>query len=89
MERHISILTRPLILYFLALVLLTARVVYGKSIQLDRRGAATDAFCRPEFDWMNNSKGQSPCLVAAYLLAPCQRTGSERSFAVLSFSRAH
>ncbi|KAG0702986.1 hypothetical protein DFH29DRAFT_982149 [Suillus ampliporus] len=27
--------------------------------------------CLSSFDWMNNSHGQTPCLVAAYLSAPC------------------
>ncbi|KAK7690898.1 hypothetical protein QCA50_006000 [Cerrena zonata] len=32
---------------------------------------ATNATCLAEFEWMTNSRGQSPCLVAAYLLTPC------------------
>ncbi|KAH8099954.1 hypothetical protein BXZ70DRAFT_939717 [Cristinia sonorae] len=31
----------------------------------------TNATCLPEFDWMSNSRGQSPCLVTAYLTTPC------------------
>ncbi|RPD61860.1 hypothetical protein L226DRAFT_535239 [Lentinus tigrinus ALCF2SS1-7] len=38
-----------------------------------RRGAAqgTSAVCDPGWDWMTNSKGQSPCLVSSYLFTPC------------------
>ncbi|KAL5512208.1 hypothetical protein ACEPAG_3493 [Sanghuangporus baumii] len=63
-----------LVLYILATLILYAQVIYSKSVQPVQRGATTDAICRPEFDWMNNSKHQSPCLIAAYLLAPCQVT---------------
>ncbi|KAL5530852.1 hypothetical protein ACEPAF_7110 [Sanghuangporus sanghuang] len=76
MARHPPPLLRPSVLYVLAIVLLDARAVYTGSIQLHRRGATTDAACISEFDWMSNSKSQSPCLVAAYLLAPCQVTGN-------------
>ncbi|KAH9928436.1 uncharacterized protein BXZ73DRAFT_102277 [Epithele typhae] len=31
----------------------------------------TNATCSSEFDWMNNSKGQSPCLITAWLWSPC------------------
>ncbi|TFK79915.1 hypothetical protein K466DRAFT_404726 [Polyporus arcularius HHB13444] len=31
----------------------------------------TQAVCTPAHSWMLNSKGQSPCLVAAYLHLPC------------------
>lgn len=31
----------------------------------------TNATCLPTFSWMSNSKGQSPCLVGAYLQAAC------------------
>ncbi|KAL5512173.1 hypothetical protein ACEPAG_3458 [Sanghuangporus baumii] len=75
MARRPPLLLRPSVLYMLAIMLLNARTVYTRSIQFDRRGATTDAVCTSEFAWMNNSKSQSPCLVAAYLLAPCQRTG--------------
>ncbi|KAL4065518.1 hypothetical protein V8B97DRAFT_2025776 [Scleroderma yunnanense] len=27
--------------------------------------------CPPEYNWMNNSKGQSPCLIAAYVQSVC------------------
>ncbi|KAF8122162.1 hypothetical protein EV363DRAFT_1210635 [Boletus edulis] len=32
---------------------------------------SSDATCLPAFGWMNNSKSQSPCLVAAYLVSIC------------------
>lgn len=32
---------------------------------------ATDAVCLSQFNWMDNSKGQSPCFVAAYLESVC------------------
>ncbi|THH28014.1 hypothetical protein EUX98_g6170 [Antrodiella citrinella] len=31
----------------------------------------TNATCQSSFDWMTNSRGQSPCLVTAYLNTPC------------------
>ncbi|KAI0341920.1 hypothetical protein BDW22DRAFT_218707 [Trametopsis cervina] len=31
----------------------------------------SSAVCMPAFGWMNNSKGQTPCLVAAYLASAC------------------
>ncbi|KAH7339061.1 hypothetical protein B0J17DRAFT_659643 [Rhizoctonia solani] len=34
-------------------------------------GQQTTATCDKSFDWANNSKGQSPCLVAAYLQGQC------------------
>ncbi|EJD55039.1 hypothetical protein AURDEDRAFT_118304 [Auricularia subglabra TFB-10046 SS5] len=32
----------------------------------------TEAKCQDQFGWMANSQGQSPCLIAAYVLAQCQ-----------------
>ncbi|KAF8424265.1 hypothetical protein L210DRAFT_946989, partial [Boletus edulis BED1] len=32
---------------------------------------SSEATCLSTFGWMNNSKGQSPCLVAAYLISVC------------------
>lgn len=34
-------------------------------------GIRTEAVCFPSYAWMNNTLGQSPCLVAAYLQAQC------------------
>ncbi|KAI0073459.1 hypothetical protein K474DRAFT_1692658 [Panus rudis PR-1116 ss-1] len=34
------------------------------------RAQGTNATCSSEFRWMSNSRGQSPCLVAAYLNTP-------------------
>ncbi|KAI0722970.1 hypothetical protein C8Q76DRAFT_783023 [Earliella scabrosa] len=31
----------------------------------------TNAVCDSSYDWMNNSNGQSPCLIASYLFTPC------------------
>ncbi|KAI0751428.1 hypothetical protein C8Q80DRAFT_1119204 [Daedaleopsis nitida] len=31
----------------------------------------TSAVCNAGFDWMSNSKGQSPCLVSSWLFTPC------------------
>ncbi|KAG6377333.1 hypothetical protein JVT61DRAFT_15124 [Boletus reticuloceps] len=36
---------------------------------------SSDATCLPSYDWMANSKDQSPCLVAAYLMSVCDGTG--------------
>ncbi|KAI0829332.1 hypothetical protein BC628DRAFT_1360056 [Trametes gibbosa] len=32
---------------------------------------STNATCQDAYKWMNNARGQSPCLVSAYLLSPC------------------
>ncbi|KZV81111.1 hypothetical protein EXIGLDRAFT_392008 [Exidia glandulosa HHB12029] len=34
-------------------------------------GIQTEAHCDAAYSWMDNAKGQSPCLVAAYLLGAC------------------
>ncbi|PVF97713.1 hypothetical protein CPB86DRAFT_411183 [Serendipita vermifera] len=31
----------------------------------------SDAVCRSDWSWALNSRQQTPCQVAAYLLAPC------------------
>ncbi|KAI0721992.1 hypothetical protein C8T65DRAFT_734972 [Cerioporus squamosus] len=36
-------------------------------------GQTTQAVCTPAHSWMSNSKGQSPCLVAAYLHLTCAK----------------
>ncbi|KAI0771928.1 hypothetical protein BD413DRAFT_547077 [Trametes elegans] len=36
----------------------------------------TDAVCLTGYEWMSNSKGQSPCLVSSYLLSPCVTTAA-------------
>ncbi|KAF8122181.1 hypothetical protein EV363DRAFT_1361496 [Boletus edulis] len=36
---------------------------------------SSDATCLPPYGWMDNSKGQSPCLVAAYLMSVCDGSG--------------
>ncbi|KDQ18411.1 hypothetical protein BOTBODRAFT_143431 [Botryobasidium botryosum FD-172 SS1] len=38
-------------------------------------GPTTTAVCQSGFDWMSNSKGQSPCLIAAYLGSACISSG--------------
>ncbi|KIO32741.1 hypothetical protein M407DRAFT_18208 [Tulasnella calospora MUT 4182] len=40
----------------------------------------TSAVCRNSFSYLSNTKGQSPCLVSAYLQAPCSSEGA--NFAV-------
>ncbi|KAH7098338.1 hypothetical protein BKA62DRAFT_372260 [Auriculariales sp. MPI-PUGE-AT-0066] len=35
----------------------------------------TDAVCSADFAWANNDLGHNPCLVAAYLMAPCNMNG--------------
>ncbi|RDX53003.1 hypothetical protein OH76DRAFT_1480047 [Lentinus brumalis] len=43
----------------------------------------TQAICTPAHSWMLNSKGQSPCLVAAYLHLPCAQ-GSNTNVAAMT-----
>lgn len=50
----------------LSLLAVAAKLLVGVSAQ-----AGTNATCLPAFSWMLNSKGQNPCLVAAYLQAAC------------------
>lgn len=38
---------------------------------LERRAAQTNAVCSTEYAWADNGKHNSPCLVAAQALAPC------------------
>ncbi len=38
---------------------------------LDKRNGQSSAICLDEFSWMDNSIGQQPCLVAAWLLSQC------------------
>ncbi|KLO08174.1 hypothetical protein SCHPADRAFT_618271 [Schizopora paradoxa] len=38
---------------------------------LDKRGVEVTANCTGEFSWMDNSLGQSPCTVSAWLLSQC------------------
>ncbi|KIP08751.1 hypothetical protein PHLGIDRAFT_363632 [Phlebiopsis gigantea 11061_1 CR5-6] len=35
----------------------------------------TEATCHSQFNWMDNSRGQNPCLVAAYVQGACQPDG--------------
>ncbi|KAG8722164.1 hypothetical protein FRC08_006278 [Ceratobasidium sp. 394] len=53
-----SLISRPLLIL---LVISAVRVA----------AQTTNVTCDPSFDWANNSKGQSPCLVAAFLQALC------------------
>ncbi|CAL1716286.1 unnamed protein product [Somion occarium] len=55
--RRVSILS--------GLILALASFVPGALAQ------GTNAICKNGFRWMVNSRGQSPCSVAAYLLTPC------------------
>ncbi|KAI0773866.1 hypothetical protein C8Q74DRAFT_1267134 [Fomes fomentarius] len=54
-----SLLFLPLLLYAL-----TANVLRAAS-------QGTNAVCEAGFEWMSNSKGQSPCLISSYLFTPC------------------
>ncbi|KAK0474741.1 hypothetical protein EDD18DRAFT_1216246 [Armillaria luteobubalina] len=35
------------------------------------RGQTTNATCVSSYDWANNTLGQSPCVVASYIMAAC------------------
>ncbi|KAI0723528.1 hypothetical protein C8Q76DRAFT_691930 [Earliella scabrosa] len=59
----ISTKSPALLLFALAVRLATRLPAVGAQ--------TTTAVCDDGFDWMNNTKGQSPCLTAAYLLLPC------------------
>ncbi|KAK7690895.1 hypothetical protein QCA50_005997 [Cerrena zonata] len=48
---------------YASLVVLIALISKGST-------QSTNATCLTGFEWMTNSRGQSPCLVAAYLIAP-------------------
>ncbi|EDR00709.1 uncharacterized protein LACBIDRAFT_313149 [Laccaria bicolor S238N-H82] len=47
-----------------------ASALIGRS--LERRGPQTAAVCSTDFTWADNSKGVSPCLLAAVVLGACQ-----------------
>ncbi|TBU34291.1 hypothetical protein BD311DRAFT_349343 [Dichomitus squalens] len=36
------------------------------------KGQRTNATCVEQYDWLDNSLGQSPCLVTAYMYTACQ-----------------
>ncbi|KAI0760425.1 hypothetical protein C8Q74DRAFT_1296217 [Fomes fomentarius] len=36
---------------------------------------SSNVTCLADYDWMDNSNGQNPCLVAAWSLVPCHSTG--------------
>jgi len=50
----------------LSLLAIATKVFVGVSAQ-----ATSNATCQPEYNWMTNSKGQNPCLVASYLQGAC------------------
>jgi len=50
----------------LTLLAIFIKLLAGVSAQVN-----TSATCQSQYSWMSNSKGQSPCLVAAYLQAQC------------------
>ncbi|KAH9853901.1 hypothetical protein C2E23DRAFT_100523 [Lenzites betulinus] len=49
-------------------------------ISLPTYAQTTSAVCLNGYTWMDNSLGQSPCVVASYLLSPC--SGGSGSFVV-------
>ncbi|KAG8822777.1 hypothetical protein FRC17_009466 [Serendipita sp. 399] len=54
--------------------ILTVGVIVAGPLLFDNveaQSATTTAICAQEFDWMQNTAGQSPCLVAAYLQGAC------------------
>ncbi|KAI1788869.1 hypothetical protein LXA43DRAFT_609760 [Ganoderma leucocontextum] len=53
-----------LLVPFITMMLLVSRIP-GAAAQ------GTNATCNSGFDWMTNSKGQSPCLVSSWLFTPC------------------
>ncbi|KAH9894332.1 hypothetical protein C8Q73DRAFT_513181 [Cubamyces lactineus] len=53
------------------LALSFALLVYYVSTLQGASGQGTSAVCQAAYSWMSNDKGQSPCLVASYLLSPC------------------
>ncbi|KAI0723520.1 hypothetical protein C8Q76DRAFT_398599 [Earliella scabrosa] len=55
-------------MFFLTVVL---AIVQYASLFSGSHAQMTDAECTSEFAWMSNSRGQSPCLVVAYLYVPC------------------
>ncbi|KAG7447979.1 uncharacterized protein BT62DRAFT_746535 [Guyanagaster necrorhizus] len=48
-------------------------LLYAFSLRLVR-GQTTNATCVSSYGWANNTLGQSPCLVAAYLVTACLNT---------------
>ncbi|KAI0760390.1 hypothetical protein C8Q74DRAFT_1295867 [Fomes fomentarius] len=78
-------------LQFISTLIWYLAIPLSTSSFLARAQASTKAICLPEFDWvcmlgfvkssvnercqMKNSKGQTPCLVTAWLSVPCQPEG--------------
>ncbi|KAF8337687.1 hypothetical protein F5887DRAFT_984458 [Amanita rubescens] len=50
--------------------LMVPALAHGRSVLLPR-GATTNATCGTQFSWMQNSQGQSPCLLASILSGAC------------------
>ncbi|KAK7690899.1 hypothetical protein QCA50_006001 [Cerrena zonata] len=50
---------------------LSSVVVALVALAPDTLAQSTNATCLTGFDWMTNSRQQSPCLMAAYLSSPC------------------
>ncbi|KAI9067633.1 hypothetical protein FKP32DRAFT_1620132 [Trametes sanguinea] len=62
----------------MALLLALALSLHHGAVEV--LGQGTSAFCETGYSWMENSKGQSPCLVASYLLTPCSTTAASWVF---------
>ncbi|KAM5540808.1 hypothetical protein V8D89_005452 [Ganoderma adspersum] len=54
-----------LLLVPLGITMLLAAHILGATAQ------GTGAVCQSGFEWMSNSRGQSPCLVSSWLFTPC------------------
>jgi len=50
---------------------LTLLAVFAELFMSVSTQIQTNATCFPSYSWMSNSKGQSPCLVAAYVMGAC------------------
>ena len=54
---------------------LFAPLCFGALVALEKRSYQTSAACLPDYSWMVNSKGVSPCLLAAVVEGACAGNG--------------
>ncbi|QRV76483.1 hypothetical protein RhiJN_04498 [Ceratobasidium sp. AG-Ba] len=55
------------------LFIAAAALFAASGVQLVQAQATSNATCEAQYQWMENSKGQNPCKVSAYLSAECNQ----------------
>ncbi|KAJ7223361.1 hypothetical protein GGX14DRAFT_657989 [Mycena pura] len=55
----------------LRLLCLLATAALAAARSVNKRGAQSEALCRPELGWADNTEGFSPCLLTAFVWGAC------------------